>query len=550
MGDSPVRRRPWTGGAAAAFSVAALATWSGALPALAEDSRTLFTVTASTTTLVAPAGGDGAYAELPVSFTADDGRSTLTGVRVAVDGRLLAGIAELSLPAPCAFTDAGHLQALCSPGDTTGGGHLGLGVRALPGAPAGAAGQVRFTVTATNATADRAAGRDVTEIRVGDGPQLTAARLPVLTRTTAGAAATLGVALANQGNRDARGVLLWFRIPEGYGLPAALADFDNCTYPAGPAGLVLCRFEDAVVRPGQVLRPSVPVALLAGDGSPEGRFEYGVDVAAGPVDRQLSALAGGGHRGAGAPLGLIAGSGADFAGDSASSLLQADRRHLLAAVAGDLSGLLGTTLPAAFELRNDGDAPLAAPTGPATEGGTPYGLLVSFPQGVRITGAPADCAQRPGEPDVYLCVQTRTLAPGASQDYAFRLVLAELLDRAPGRASVQGPGQAATAAFAVTSSAAPAPSLTVPNLPSEPALRAAGPAQDAATAEPSATPVALVLAAPTSPSPIAQATLGGGLAESGGDSGLSLAATGGLAVGLGLGLIGLAARRHWAGNRG
>lgn len=552
MGDSPVRRRPWAGGAATVFSVAALAGAAGALPALADSSRASFTVTAGAHTLVAPsAAGDGGFSDLLVSFAADDGSSPLTGVKIVVDGRQLSRLAELSLPASCAFTDAEHLQAFCAPGDFTGGGYLTLGVRAAQGAQAGATGKVLFSVTATNAAVNHAAGRDVTEVRVGDGPQLSVARLPVLTRTRPGAAATLTTGLTNRGDRDARGVLLWFRIPEGYAPAAAFGDFANCRYPDRAAGLVLCRFDDTVVRPGEVLRPSVPVTLVAGDDPRDGRFEYGADVAGGPTDRQLTAAQGAGRPGAGAPLTLTAGPAGGFGDEAASSYLQAGRQYVLAAVAADVTGIQGATVPATFALRNDGDAPAAGRDG-RTADGDPSGLLVSFPPGVRIAGAPAGCAERPAEPTVFLCARTRTLAPGEFQAYTFQLLLAEPLDRAPGRASVEGQALAGAALFTVTSGAAPAPT-TIRSYTAEPgpALRAVAPAVEETGPEPSTGPAAVVTVVPAAPSPTSQGTLGAGLAETGGGTGgLSLAATGGLAVGLGLGLIGLAARRHWAGGRG
>ncbi|OKI11737.1 hypothetical protein [Streptomyces sp. CB03911] len=553
MGDSPVRRRPWAGGAATAFSVAALATAAGALPAQADSSRTSFTVTASARTLVAPAAdGAGGYSDLLVSFAADDGSSTLAGVKVAVDGRQLARLAELRLPAPCTFTDAEHLQALCAPGDFAGGGgHLTLGVRAAEGAPAGAAGKILFTVTATNATVNRTSGRDVTEVRVGEGPQLSVAQLPVLTRTKPGATATLAIGLTNQGDREAHGVLLWFRIPERYAPAAAFGDFGNCRYPDGAAGLVLCRFDDAVVRPGEVLRPSVPVALVAGDDPRDGRFEYGADLAGGPTDRLLTAAQGAGRPGTGAPLTLTAGPAGGFGSEAAFTYLETGRPYALSAVAGDVAGVQGATVPATFALRNDGDAP-ATVRGGRTADGEPVGLLVSFPPGVRITGAPADCVERPAGPTVYLCAQTRTLASGEFQAYTFQVLLADPLDRAPGRASVEGQALAGAALFTVTSGAAPAPT-TIRSYTAAPgpALRAVAPAAEQTGPEPSAPPATAVTAAAPVPSPSSQASLGAGLAETGvGTGGLSLAATGGLAVGLGLGLIGMAARRHWAGSRG
>ncbi|MFE4603128.1 hypothetical protein ACFRKE_19975, partial [Kitasatospora indigofera] len=180
------------------------------------------------------------------------------------------------------------------------------------------------------------------------------------------------------------------------------------------------------------------------------------------------------------------------------------------------------------------------------------GLLVSFPSGVRIAGAPAGCAERPAEPTVFLCARTRALAPGEFEAYTFQLLLAEPLDRAPGRASVEGQALAGAALFTVTSGAAPAPT-TIRSWTAEPgpALRAVAPAVEETGPEPSTGPAAAVTVAPAAPSPTSQGSLGAGLAETGGGTGgLSLAATGGLAVGLGLGLIGLAARRHWAGGRG
>ncbi|GAA1267733.1 hypothetical protein GCM10009665_65620 [Kitasatospora nipponensis] len=593
MGRSHARALGRLGAAGAVASLLALG--AAARPAEADAPGATFTVTQSATELLAPADQEdtgsrtgsvgAAFQDASLSFAADDGRSTLTGVRVVVDGRRLLGVAELRLPAGCGFTDSKHLQALCALGDVAGGGHLLLGLRAAAAAEPGAAGELRYTVTATNAVEHAGARPDVTAVSVADGPDLSVEQLPTITRTTSAGDTAVEAAVTNQGDQDAHGVVLFFTLPPGYALAG---DFANCVYPARPSTRVLCRFDDTVVHPGQVLRPSVPITLRAGGSPANGRFEYGVDLTGGPLDQEISGGPGVARHGSGAPLTLVpatARPAADFGSALSSSWLMTGQVVDLAAVASDFGGSVGDTVQAVFAVRNAGDLP--APTLPGDGSGGGYGLTVAFPSGVRIATAPAGCAPVAGSTDpTYLCRESRVLAAGESETFAFQVQLTAVLDHAPGRASLTGADTDAgaannSAAFAVTAvattaSATPsAPASAAPGGHSTSASPSAGgPDSPSASTEPtrstSAGTVATVGGAiVVGPAVVTRQTPAGSGANAdgasagpvdpdgsnalaqtgGGDNSLPLAVAGGVAIALGVGMVAVGTHRQLGRRR-
>ncbi|MEY9946398.1 hypothetical protein ABH937_003483 [Kitasatospora sp. GAS1066B] len=546
-------------GVGAALLAAALC--AGTPLAFADPGPAVFTVAADGSALLAPGGG---YQALSIAVLAGDGRSTLAGVQLTVDAWQLAGVGELRLPAQCAFT--APLRADCALGDlANGGGVLQLGVRAAAGAVVGASGGLRYTVTAANAR-ESGGGSDRTTVTVGDGPDLSVARLPALISVGAGSPTPIGAAVTDQGDRDARGLVLSFQPPAGYALRG---DYGNCSYPVtpgGPDGWVLCRFDDTVLHPGQVLRPAVPIAVTVpgggGDAPAGGLFSYAVDVTGGPLDQRLSNDLGGHRPGGGASLTLVPGSGGDFGSASSSSVLQSVESGLLVPIASDVSGSVGETVSTAFAVRDTGDR--AAPADPGSAG-----LNVQLPAGVRVVAAPVACAVVTGtDTGQYLCQESRVLRPGESAGFTFQLQLTAPLDHAAGHLTLRGATGSAdftVTALAVAPSAGPTGGSPSAVLAAPASSAAAGPVDDAGTGPSSSALAPPLLSFPPTDSGISPGRLipadarpsagrttatpaASDLAVTGGRSTLPMALGGAAVVAGGIALTVLATRRPRAGN--
>lgn len=148
----------------------------------------------------------------------------LTGVTVTVDAGSLAGIAELSLPRQCTFTDAAHLHASCSLGSVgrLAVGSFDLGLRAVAGASVGAHGVIHFKAAAAAATEDTQPGADdSTPVTVGDGADLAVGSLGPLT-VEPGGSTGVSPKLSNLGDRASDGVVMYIG-PEPVGAPAPSA---------------------------------------------------------------------------------------------------------------------------------------------------------------------------------------------------------------------------------------------------------------------------------------------------------------------------------------
>ncbi|WP_371494360.1 hypothetical protein OG871_04535 [Kitasatospora sp. NBC_00374] len=507
-----------------------------AAPAGAAQDRPAFEVQYPTPSDQQLAPGDPAFRDLALYIHSLDNRSTLTGLQVTVDGRALAKVAELRLPAQCAFTDTAHLQAVCALGEVTAATTLRLGVRASAGAAVGAAGAISYRVTATGASEGGHSGTPRTTVKVADGPDLAARQLPA--RTTVGGPTPIDTGFVNRGNRDANGVVLYFAQRPAFGVEGS---YGNCLYPVVPDSYVLCRFDELVVHPGEALRPAVPVVLAPQDGGnpPNSRFEYGVDVKGGRQDRALGGDPAITRRGTGPALTLTAEpapSGVEYGGATVYANLETGRVRDLAVVAPDIASTLGSTARAGFGIRNAGDVPVA----PGDPAGTPVALLLAFPEGLRVAEAPAGCAPATGGTPGYTCTPTRTLHPDETETFTFQVEPTELFDRRTGTAALSAAPGGADASAADDRAEFRVGSV-LPAFPDSPAPAASrtrtGPTP-ASVSSPGPSPSTSPATAPTNASSSPAAVPGPDLARTGGgDAGLPIALGGAAAVGLGIGLL-------------
>ena len=573
MPHQRTRRAVRLGAGAAAAALTALC-FTG-VPAQAATSGNLFLFAAPDPQTILPlsAAPQGTAYRTITPMVMGEGED-LTGVTVAVDASSLAGIAELSLPRQCSFTDAAHLRASCSLGsvgllDT---GSLNLGVRAVAGASAGAHGTIVFKAAADNATEDTQGGADdSTPIAVGDGADLAVSSLGALT-VKPGGSTGVSPELSNLGDRDSDGVVMYIG-PEPLGNPGDFSvggNYSNCEYGVGDQGDpaetdtgVLCRFDSTVVKPGEVLVPSAAVPVGAAATATQGVLGYGFDVTGGPLDQQTTK----GRWGTGAPLTLVPAPvqsrsaqnvDIDYDNNVASSTISTGLVADVAAVGADVRGTVGRDLPVTVGVRNTGTVPTSAMTG-APSGRDTAVALVLLPTGLTVTGVPRGCqsldlggdlggdlsgalgrdaalANRaraalaappaPTQPgpvpgELYSCWVDRVLRPGQSGLFTFTVKPGKVLRQARGMVFAGGPADDSDPGNDTAD-------LTVSAV--------------AATAAPS-TPTT---AAPTGAVPVN----GGGLADTGGgDDSLPLAGVGAVAVLLGSGAVFFAARRRRSATR-
>ncbi|WP_196198376.1 LPXTG cell wall anchor domain-containing protein [Streptacidiphilus fuscans] len=528
-----------------------------AVPAGAAGAQFVAVVSTPQVTLLPQSSGAQAlqYHSVGVSVMAE--QAPLSGVQVAVDASRVAGVAGLSLPGNCRFTDAARLHAACSLGSVDGVGQVEVGLRSLPGAKVAAKGSVRFTVTAANATEDPSSPPTTTTVVVGDGPDLAVLPLPTTLSLTPGGTLTVNPQVANVGDRDASGITLLLDSVEG-GAWSVGGGFGNCRYGAdaglGAPTAVVCHF-NTVVKPGETYQLATPAPVSAVSQAPDGVLMYGWDVTGGQIDSSIT----GGTPGHGAPLALVpvpasarhalpnVAPDINYDNNVAVSQLHLVSADDVAAVAHDVTGTVGRKVTTVFGVRNDGTVPTRQV--PGAPGGTTAALLAMLPQGVSVVSAPKGCqaesldgpppvaalarvrAQAAGDGvpgAVYACLVTRALQPGAEADFAFTLKPTRTLHAAQGTVVAVGQPDDNTpldniATFQVTAT----PAAGTPSASASPVAHPSASATAAATAP----------AAPTGP--------GGSLAHTGGgDDTLPLVGAGLAAVVLGGAALALTRRRR------
>ncbi|MEY9962067.1 LPXTG-motif cell wall-anchored protein [Streptacidiphilus sp. MAP12-16] len=560
------------GAAAAAATVISVALSTA--PAQAADPVPFsFIAPPAQTLLPQSAGVSGtAFRTITPVILNEDPTGSLTGVTIALDATKLAPVAELSLPQSCTFTDPAHLHASCSLGTVGLFGQLNLGIRATASAAVGATGSLSYKVTAANGIEDPQDGAvQTTPVVIGDGPDLAVGQLGALS-VKPGGSVGYTPQVSNKGDRDAKGVVMYLdTAADSGGFDFAVGgNYSNCQYGVGDSATpvaertgVLCRFDDVVVHPGEILQPSAPAVVTATQQATKGYVEYGFDVTGGELDKQTPT----GRQGTGGKLLLVPAPATtkslvgdiDYGNNVAISAISTGQVSDVAAVAGDVKGTVGRQAWWTAGVRNAGTLPTQAIPGAPSKSDT-ADVLVALPKGVTVTSVPQGCQSlglgltnsrsssaasdptgrlearfrsaqaRPNDPtpvldpgSAYVCLVDRVLQPGQSASFRFGLKPTQVLDRAEGMViAVAGKGDDNPAndiaAFHVTATKAVGSTATPTASPST-------------SAQPGSS------ASPTSG--------GGGLAQTGGGSAATPIALGGAAaVALGAGAVLFARRRR------
>ena len=585
---------------AGAAAVAALISIGfAALPAQASDGGNLFLVVApDAQTLLPQSAGANAdtYRTITPMVVAED--NPLTGVTIAVDAAKLAGVAQLSLPAGCAFTSPDDLHASCTVGSVALMAGVKLGIRAAAGAVSGATGSLSFKVTATNGVEDTGPGstlggpagdsspapsaspgaEDTTQVTIGDGADLAVQQLGAFT-VKAGQSTTFVPQVSNLGDRDADGVVMFVGTtsaadPIGFGIGG---NYSNCRYgvsdgsdSSGPGSAdpseygVLCRFDTTVVKPGEVMVPSAPMVATSTPQATNGDLIYGYDVTGGLLDQGTS----GGVKGTGPALTLVdapvatakspsASVDIDYDNNSTFSPISTQNVDDVAAIGGTFDGTVGHSRSVTVGLKNVGTTPTKTMQGAPSANDT-AALLALFPDGVDVTAAPKACQYV----DLNADARSSALTPGLRSALAGRTQVLD--DGGPGTVyvcvvdRVVKPGQTVDFGFTVkpTRVLKAVQGIVVAESQSDDAT----PDNNIAdmtfnavkgAASPGASPKA---SAPATPSPAATAssapsTIPGGLAHTGGgDDSLPLVGVGAVAVLIGAGALFATRRRRSAGR--
>lgn len=390
-------------------------------------------------------GGHGAdYRPLSILFY-DMTQNALRGVKVSVNGAALHGFAELDLPKGCAYTSADHLHESCDLGDArTGSGEFRVGVRALPGAKAGATGDVVFKLTAVNGKedVDPARPQDTETVTVGDGADLAINDFGRSMKVTPGGTTALPLRVTNLGSRDAKGVVLFLH--DQYGRTGVLGNHSNCVYEHFDNGQrgAQCTFPDTVVKPGETLVLSDPFTLSTPAGAHGDEIQYGGGLTG---DDWIGTREG--TQGTGDALTLVpapAGKAAAFSYDPSQDMdtynniyytrLETGTVTDVAGVGGHLDAVIGKDTALAFGVRNTGNTTVRRSS---TDGRGDIGLFAMFPSTVRVTGAPKECHTIGGSPEqlsaypvtprttkvaIYECSRALTLKPGEQTRFTFHIV--------------------------------------------------------------------------------------------------------------------------------
>ncbi|MFC1404483.1 MULTISPECIES: LPXTG cell wall anchor domain-containing protein [Streptacidiphilus] len=417
MSDPLLRRFARIGAAVVAASAISVGL---ALPAQADAGTgsaggALISVLAPPAVTLVPqpaSGGPTAFTTL-TPIVANEGDVTqVDDVVLSVDATGLKGVAELSLPKGCSYTDAAQTKADCRLGSVAIVGTLDLGIRTLPGATVGTKAKLSFKATAANAVEDPSDSAEslTTEVTVGDGPDLATTQLGALT-VKPGGSTGYTPQLRNLGDRDSdKGVVMLIdaaSMSGGAGFSIG-GNYSNCQYgvgdveaPAAERTGVLCHFDDVVVHPGDVLQPSEPITVDATSAATRGYTEYGFDTVGGELTKGVSS----GHAGTGAALTLVPVPSAgvrsriadiDYTNNVGFAELSTGQSLDVAATGKDFSGTVGSSAHLYAGVVNKGTVPTQALEGAPSADDT-VALLVALPEGIKVTKVPAGCERDDSE---------------------------------------------------------------------------------------------------------------------------------------------------------
>ncbi|MGW1140995.1 hypothetical protein [Streptomyces zhihengii] len=306
--------------------------------------------------------------------------------RISVDAAELAAFATVRWPADCAVQDAA--TAVCDVPPLTGTDVVTaaeLTLSALPGAPADAAGALRYTAV----HGDMTSHPGETRVTVGNGPDLALTQSPRQDGVVPGSRTTVPATLTNNGNRTADGVLLKLFASRGLAFTQRPA---NCEYLDTEVGTEALCVLDRAVAPGDAYALVNPVK--AGRNALFDRYDYSVE----PWSAEALDAARAGRTwtpGTGAELVLRPAAAArtalvpdlDPQDNHRSVIIHAANTADLRLTGARVTGAVGDTVQAGVTVRNRGPAWIAS-----LGAGEPAATVdVRIPANATVTGRPDEC---------------------------------------------------------------------------------------------------------------------------------------------------------------
>jgi hypothetical protein len=214
---------------------------------------------------------DGSVPERTVALKVshDNVENPVGAGKISVDAAELAAFAKVTWPANCTPDTAA--TAVCDVPPLTGTDVVTaaeLKVGALPDAPDGATGSLRYTAVAGDLTSYPGD----TRVTVGNGPDLALSQSPRQNGVTPGSSITVPATLTNNGNRTADGALLRLFASRGLDFAERPA---NCEYRDTEVGTEALCVLDEPIAPGQSFTLTNP--LKVGANALYDRYDYSVE---------------------------------------------------------------------------------------------------------------------------------------------------------------------------------------------------------------------------------------------------------------------------------
>jgi hypothetical protein len=406
---------------AALASCALAAAGVGAGPAQAQENQLWINAPYETVLPGADAEGDARERGLAVQVSRDVADGGVPAGTLTVDISEIASFARASWPANCA--PESEVRAVCDvpemPAGTESVPAATFGLRALPGADAGASGYVRYAAVTGGATAHPAE----TRVDVGNGPDLGLSQADYQHDLRPGSQTSVRATLSNSGNRTTERTLLWLNASYGLRFGERHA---NCEYREHHTGTSALCVLDEEVAPGQ--QYTLNTGLRVGRKALYERFDHSVQPYS---DEALEEMRGDWTwtRGTGAELDLrpVAAAGVaaadpdiDPQDNHRTVMLNARNTADLRLTGSRVSGAAGDTVTARVTVHNRGPAWVAS----LGAGAAVATVRFQAPEGTTVMVPPEEecwTSEDPASPTTYYCKTPIYLHDKAS--YTFEIPL-------------------------------------------------------------------------------------------------------------------------------
>ncbi|WP_432097096.1 hypothetical protein [Streptomyces sp. bgisy100] len=429
MGHRGTTARVVTAGA-----VLALATGLGAGPALAVDPTLLIQAPARYYTFAADQGPQGgALFLLHLNLARVEGEEPLAkDVKLTIDVSDLKDKADVR-PAGSGCT-AKDLVFTCTYSSIDGKTSVQpFYIRGAKGVKPGFGGTVRYSATASNAPAVKAA----TKVFI-DRPDLVERKHAPLKDVAPGSTVELTPAVANHGRLPAeKGV--GFKLYGSDGVRIA-REHSNCHYKSWADTSAYCVF-DTPLEPGAALEFSKPLRYTAAEDLMYGSVGYHawVNGADDPWENEQPGEYD--RTGDGAPLTLKKAEGTGFQGYGGHADVTTTQHADYQAVTGTVKGKVGQTVPVTLGARNAGPGSMDLSDASGHGAGT---YEVTPPRGTTITSIPFPgedddwaCSRRSAGSRTYVCNLDDTFGKGEQESLVFNIRIDKKVKGAEGKVVVR-----------------------------------------------------------------------------------------------------------------